>query len=50
MVRGFAEVSSATCGLIRVWLLYADAETGEFLEVFTSHDGMDATYLLFHNM
>merc|ERR1712072_111572 len=27
-----------------------DAETGEFLEVFTSHDGMDGTYLLFHYM
>jgi len=27
-----------------------DAETGEFLEVFTSHDGMDGTYLLFHDM
>jgi len=27
-----------------------DAETGEFLEVFASHGGLDATYLVFHDM
>merc|ERR1711934_750082 len=27
-----------------------DAETGEFLEVFTSHDGLMGSYLLFHDM
>jgi len=27
-----------------------DAETGEFLEVFSSLDGMDGTYLVFHKM
>jgi len=27
-----------------------DAETGEFMEVFASHDGLDATYLVFHDM
>jgi hypothetical protein len=27
-----------------------DAETGEFLEVFTSHDGMQGVYILFHDM
>jgi len=27
-----------------------DAETGEFLEVFTNKDGMDASFLVFHDM
>eukprot|EP00658_Telonema_sp_P-2_P056607 TRINITY_DN4506_c0_g1_i2.p1 TRINITY_DN4506_c0_g1~~TRINITY_DN4506_c0_g1_i2.p1 ORF type:complete len:378 (+),score=111.21 TRINITY_DN4506_c0_g1_i2:251-1384(+) len=27
-----------------------DAETGEFLEVWSSHDGMHGSYLLFHDM
>jgi hypothetical protein len=27
-----------------------DAETGEFLEVWASHDGMMGSYILFHDM
>merc|ERR1711998_361032 len=27
-----------------------DAETGEFLEVWSSHDGMMGSYILFHDM
>lgn len=27
-----------------------DSETGEFLEVWSSHDGMMGSYLLFHDM